>query len=66
MVDIANNKTATLNKYGNHQIALAKALDVNATPSIPSTDLYSPLITITNAVMVQITTVSIKGSRRAT
>jgi hypothetical protein len=36
MVEIANINTTILSTYRNYQITLANAIDVNATPSMPS------------------------------
>src|SRR5690606_22522045 len=65
MVENANRNTAKAKMYGNHDIWLPKASDVNWAPAMPSTSCI-PVKINTNAVNVHTTTVSIKGSSKAT
>ena len=60
-------RTATkANTYGNQGSTEPKASEVSRAPSIPSWPEETPVIIITRAVIVHITTVSIKGSKRET
>lgn len=65
MVEKAKRNTAAANTYGNQEITLAKASEVNCAPAIPSISCF-PVKINTKAVSVQTTTVSIKGSNNAT
>src|SRR5690606_25697851 len=66
MVENANSSTDTTSRYGNHASTEAYAIDVSCTPSPTPSTVYMPVITITRAVMVQMTTVSMNGSQSAT
>ena len=65
MVDNANKITATKSILGNQGITEAKALEVKDTPSV-AVGSIEPVMMITKAVMVHTTTVSMKGSNKAT
>ncbi len=67
MVEKANNTAATVNTYGNHEMAEPNAAEVNAIPwPVIGASGIIPATPITNAVMVQTTTVSINGSYKTT
>src|SRR3990167_6223066 len=71
MVEKANSTTASASTYGNQLTALPKATEVRPTPVAPPACAVRPpastwpVMMITRAVMVQITTVSMKGSSSA-
>jgi hypothetical protein len=52
-------------RFGNQEMLDVKASDVRRTPSL-SPVWYTPVITMTSAVIMQMTTVSMNGSSRAT
>ena len=65
-----NKNTTTDKTYGNHDIAVPNAADVNSAPFIPPPTLYrgleSEVINITDAVIKQTIIVSMKGPIIAT
>ena len=75
-IEIANKIIAIVKTNGNHGMASANAIEVKTAPSTFSPSIITSLpysnippllyIIITRAVIVQITTVSIKGSNNAT
>ena len=69
MEENANKITATVNTYGNQEMPLSKALEVRMAPCSKLTGfpaVICPVMINAKAVIVQTTTVSIKGSSRAT
>ena len=66
----ANRTTATVRTYGNHEITDSKAPEVKriacASFKLEFSAVTFPVIIKTKAVIVQTTTVSIKGSSNAT
>src|SRR5680860_333509 len=66
MVENAKRTTATASRIGNHGATVAKAADVVSTPGALEVSLHVPVMMTASAVMVQITTVSMKGSSSAT